>query len=219
MHLHTWHVSQQLTSLSHWRWQALDRHQHDSRPYLSWKQHKYRTSASGRLDTQTVSSSTTLQLPHNAAPLHPLLTQGRPKGYRCPLCFTSDHSRGQLAEHVVRRLVFVVYMSLTRRLQHKLLPHTFYNLLLTHVVIGGRLAAGTCSIGLSIRQILRCSSVLFVALPAVTDTPCACTSAMCALTSRTILCSQALFVAFHRPHLKLTRALLLCTRCEIYCLP
>lgn len=219
MHLHTWHVSQQLASLSHWRWQALDRHQHDSRPYLSWKQHKYRTSASGRLDTQTVSSSTTLQLPHNAAPLHPLLTQGRPKGYRCPLCFTSDHSRSQLAEHVVRRLVFVVHMSWTRRLQHKLLPHKSQHYTSDTCCYWCRLAAGTCSIGLSNRQILRCSYVLFVALPAVTDTPCACTSEMRALTSRTISCSQALFVAFHRPHLKLTRALLLCTRCGIYCLP
>ncbi len=56
-----------------------------------------------RLDVraQQASNFASLVLPHSSAPLHPLL-RGTPKGYRCPICFKSEHTRSLLAEHVVR---------------------------------------------------------------------------------------------------------------------
>ena len=73
------------------------------RPGRSASRRKHRSYAAGTSCAQAPRSSPVLDTPHAPAPpLHPLLRGATPKGYRCPICFGSEHSRSLLAEHVVR---------------------------------------------------------------------------------------------------------------------
>ena len=94
----------QLEASVHLRWHTPVEQQCSARRAgLSSSRRRHRRGTADASSAQAPHSSPVLDTPRAPAPpLHPLLQEAIPKGYRCPICFGSEHSRSLIAEHVVR---------------------------------------------------------------------------------------------------------------------